>query len=210
MGGLARAFLRPAFVFVLVAVIVALLIVGIGNLLLRLHPEHITSELTRPDLIVALLLALLVLFGGAFLARPRREEHRLDEPIAIGEKPFFAPVAPPPTDEAATKRGPRGTWADIQPGFTLYALNGPLARVVTTLPPEEEFGKMRRGLVYASGLYGANEEMWVPFEAIYAVYPETGSAFLAVKGDEIENFGWDRAPESFRRNPGLHKPISSF
>ena len=39
MGGFARAFLRPAFVFILVAAIVAILIVGIGQLLLALHPE---------------------------------------------------------------------------------------------------------------------------------------------------------------------------
>ena len=39
MGGFARAFLRPAFVFILVAAVVAFLIVGIGQLLLALHPE---------------------------------------------------------------------------------------------------------------------------------------------------------------------------
>ena len=82
MGGFARAFLRPAFVFILVAAIVAFLIVGIGQLLLALHPElgeHEVSgfastvqEFVRPDLLTALGLSLVVLFGGAFLARPQR------------------------------------------------------------------------------------------------------------------------------------------
>jgi hypothetical protein len=210
MGGFARAFLRPAGVFLLIGVIVAFLIVGIGNLLLHLHPEEIISELQRPDLFAALGLALVVLFGGAFLARPRSEEHALDEAVAIGETPFFTPVSPPPTDEEATRRGPQGTWSDVAPGYTLYARNGPLAKVVAVLPGEEEYGKTRRGILYASGLYGANDEMWIPVEAVYAVYPQTHSAFLASKGDEIEHFGWNRPPESFRRSQQLHAAPSSF
>jgi hypothetical protein len=218
--GFGRAFLRPAFVFILVAAIVALLIVGIGQLLLALHPQMVEHEISglastvqefvRPDLLTALGLSLVVLFGGALLSRPRSKPTPLDEPVAIGERPFFAPVEPPPTDEEATRRGPQGTWADIQPGFTLYARNGALAKVVAILPAEDEYGKSRRGILYASGLYGANDEMWIPLEAVYVVYPETGSAFLAAKGDEIEHFGWNLPPESFRRGPGVHTPLPSF
>lgn len=210
MSGLARAILRPAVVFVFVAAVVGLIIVSIGNLLLRMHPEVILNEFTRPDLLSALALALLVLFGGAFLARPRAGEHRLDEPVAIGSTPMFAETAPPETDEEAARRGAQGTWADIQPGFTLYARNGPLAKVEAILPAEEEYGRTRRGLLYASGMFGANDEMWIPIEAVYAVYPDTGSAFLAAKGDEIEHFGWNLPPQSFRRGQALHAPISSF
>ncbi len=220
MGGFARAFLRPAFVFILVSAIVAVLIVGIGQLLLALHPQlgdrevsgfaATVQEFNRPDLLTALGLSLVVLFAGAFLARPRGEPRALDEPVAIGERPFFAPVAPPPTDEEITRRGPQGTWADIAPDFTLYARNGALAKVIAILPGEDEYGKSRRGILYASGLYGANDEMWIPLEAVYAVYPETGSAFLAAKGDEIEHFGWNLPPQSFRRGPGVHTPLPSF
>ena len=210
MSGLARAILRPAVVFVFVAAVVALLIVGIGTLLLMLHPEEIIQEYTRPDLLVALGLALLVLAVGAFLSRPRASERPLDEPVAIGSTPFFAETEPPETDEEAAKRGPQGSWADIQPGFTLYARNGPLAKVVTVLPAEEEYGRTRRGVLYANGMYGANEEMWIPVEAVYSVYPETGSAFLAAKGDEIEHFGWNLPPQSFRRGQALHAPLSSY
>lgn len=223
-GGFARAILRPAFVWILVAAIVAALIVGIGTLLLRLHPSYegeglevhvpdlstAATEFVRPDLLAAFGLSLLVLAAGAVLSRPRSNEGALDEEIAIGETSMFAPVEPPPTDLEATQRGPQGTWADIQPGFTLYAQNGPLAKVVTLLPAEEEYGKTRRGLLYGNGLYGANDEMWIPVEAVYAVYPETGSAFLAAKGDEIESFGWNRPPASFRRGQELHAPPSSF
>ena len=218
--GFSRAFLRPAFVFILVAVIVALLIVGIGQLLLALHPEVLQhgaggvmgtiQEFLRPDLLMALGLSLAVLFVGAALARQPAQPRRLDEPVAIGEKPFWTPPAPPATDDAATRRGPAGTWGDIQPGYTLYARNGPLAEVVAVLPAEDEYGKTRRGILYASGLYGANDEMWVPIEAVYQVYPETQSAFLAATGDEIEHFGWNLPPQSFRRGPGGHTPLSSF
>ena len=220
MGGLARAILRPAFVFVFVALVVAALIVGIGQLLLALHPEimeHDASgfsatvqEFVRPDLLMALALSLVVLAAGAVMAKPRSEPRTLDEPVAIGETPFFAPVAPPPTDESVTRRGRQGTWTDIQPGFTLYARNGALAQVIALLPAEDEYGKSRRGILYASGMFGANDEMWIPMEAVYVVYPETESAFLAAKGDEIEHFGWNLPPQSFRRGPGVHTPLSSF
>src|SRR5690606_11775306 len=121
-GGFARAILRPGFVFIGVALIVGLLIVGIGELLLALHPEVLHTgvegfagtvrEFMRPDLLMAFGLSLVVLLVGAILARPRSSEHRLDEALAIGAKPIFAPVEPPATDEAATRRGPQGTWAD--------------------------------------------------------------------------------------------------
>src|SRR5215217_5140471 len=131
MGGFARAFLRPVFVFILVAAVVAFLIVGIGQLLLRLHPEMVEHEVSglaatvqefaRPELLTALALSLVVLFGGALLSRPRGEPRPLDEPVAIGERPFFAPVTPPPTDEEMTRRGPLGTCANTEPRLTLDA-----------------------------------------------------------------------------------------
>ena len=223
--GFARAILRPASVFLLVAAIVAAIILLIGNLLLALHPggeeglhaaytipdlTTMREEFLRPDLMAAFLLSVVILLLCAAMARPSTEPSFLDREVAIGEKSIFTPVEPPETDLEATQRGPRGTWSDLAPGFTLYAQNGPLAKVVTVLPGESEYGKTRRGLVYGTGLFGANEEMWIPVEAVYAVYPETGSAFLAAKGDEIEHFGWNRPPESFRRDSAPHSPISSF
>lgn len=223
--GFTRAILRPAAVFLLVAAIVGAIILFIGYTLLALHPsgeegvhlEYVQPDLStmreeflRPDLMVALLLSVAILVVCAVLARPRTAPGFLDHEVAIGEKSMFTPVAPPETDLEATQRGPRGTWSDLAPGFTLYAQNGPLAKVVAVLPGESEYGRVRRGLIYGSGLFGANEEMWIPVEAVYAVFPETGSAFLAAKGDEIEHFGWNRPPASFRRDQAPHSPISSF
>ena len=197
---LKRRLLTAAGVPVGVAIAVAILIVGVGEILLHLHPSDPSSELARPELWGALGGALAVLGLGAFAAtRPSGSMGVLDREVVVGDRPFFAPE-PPPLD-VTLRRGEPGTIADIRPGDTLYARNGPLARVIAMLPAEEEFGRRYRGLIYAEGLYGASAELFIPVEAVFAVYPETHSAFLAIKGDETEHFGWNRAPESFRRTP---------
>ena len=206
---LTRRLVMPAIIFIGVSIVVGLLIVVIGEILLGLHDPHATEELERPELWVALVASLAVLGGCAFLAtRPRGSLGVLDRDVAIGHRPFFAPE-PPPLD-VNVRRGPTGTVADIKEGFTLYAQSGPLARVIGLLPGEEEYGRRRRGLIYASGLYGANDELWIPVEAVLAVYPETGAVFLAAKGDETEHFGWNLPPESFRRTPRRHAAPSSY
>ena len=195
-----RRLVSPAAVFIGVALVVAVIVVGIGETLLALHPAHPASELQRPDLWGAIAGAVAILAASAFLAtRPQGSLGLLDREVAIGGRPMFAPEAPP-LDESI-RRGSAGTIADIQEGFTLYARSGPLARVIGMLPGEEEYGRRRRGIIYASGLYGASDELWIPVEAVLAVYPETRSVFLAIKGDETEHFGWNRPPQSFRRTP---------
>jgi len=197
---LKRRLVTPAAVPVGVAIAVAVLIVAVGEILLRVHPSDPSSELARPELWVALGGALAILGLGAVVAmRPQGSMGILDREVVVGDRPFFAPD-PPPLD-VTLRRGELGTIADIRPGDTLYARNGPLARVVAMLPAEEEFGRRYRGLIYAEGLYGASAELFIPVEAVFAVYPETHSAFLAIKGDETEHFGWNRAPDSFRRTP---------
>lgn len=211
--GFGNLFVRPVAVFVGAAVAVAVIVLVIGNVLLGLHPEDIVhgnlaSEWIRADLLVAVLISVAVLFGCALLARTPAHAHALDAHRVIGKQDFDAPAAaaaPPPT-----RRGMPGTVADIREGFTLYAQNGALATVLGVLPGEEEYGRRRRGIVYASGLYGANEEMWIPVEAVMSVWPETGSVFLAAKGDEMEHFGWNRPPASFRRTTAGHGVPKSF
>lgn len=189
---------NPAATFIGVAIVVAALIVGIGQLLLGLHDPEFSSELARVELWVALGASVAILAVCAFFAtRPSGSLGLLDADVAIGSNPIFAPE-PPPVDEAM-RRGPAGTIPDIQEGFTLFARSGPLARVIGVLPGEEEYGRRRRGIIYASGLYGASDELWIPVEAILAVYPETRSVFLAIKGDETEHFGWNKPPQSFQR-----------
>lgn len=204
-----RHLVTPAAVFIGVAIVVAAIIIGIGETLLRLHHEDGSSELQRPELWVAFGAALVILGGCAFLAtRPQGSLGVLDRDLAVGPRPMFAPD-PPPID-ISMRRGPVGTVTDIREGFTLYARSGPLARVIGMLPGEEEYGRRRRGIIYASGLYGASDELWIPVEAILTVYPETRSVFLAIKGDETEHFGWNRPPESFRRTPQTsHIPTAS-
>jgi hypothetical protein len=211
--GFGYHFVRPVAVFVGALVAVGAIVLAIGYLLLGLHPDNIVhgdlaSEWLRADLLAATLIAVVVLFGCAVLARTPAQPDALDAHRVIGKEDFDAPTpvaAPPPT-----RRGMPGTVADIREGFTLYAQNGALATVLGVLPGEEEFGRKRRGILYASGLYGANEEMWIPVEAVMSVWPETGSVFLAAKGDEMEHFGWNRPPASFRRTEAGHRVPKSF
>lgn len=196
-----RQFIMPTIVPIAVMVVTGILIVSIGQTLLGLADKNAASELERMELWVATLLALLVLGGCAFVAtRPKGSLGKLDEEIAIGSRPMLAPPLPPV--DMLARRGPVGTVRDITPGYTLYARNGALAKVREVLPTaREEYGHLRQGLIYAQGVFGANDEMWIPGEAVAAVYPETHSAFLAISGDEVEFLGWHRPPASFRRTP---------
>ena len=76
------------------------------------------------------------------------------------------------------------------------------------LPGGNDYGKRFAGFYYATGLYGASKELWVPFEAVLSVYPDTKTAFLAIKGDETEHFGWNIPPENLRRGaPRLNEGL---
>ena len=196
---LMRWFVTPVVVPLVIFGIAAAIIIAIGQTLLNVHVVG-KPELERWDLWIALALALLILAGAAFVAsRPRREDSLLDRELVLGSRPFFAPDLPP--IDVAARNGPLGTIDDIGPGFMLYARSGALARVVGVIPGGEEFGRRYRSYLYAQGVHGASDELWIPAEAVMAVYPQTQSAFLAIKGDETETYGWNRAPEQFRRTP---------
>lgn len=201
-----RLFVLPTVVPIGVAIVTAILIGGVGELLLSLADEHPSSDIERPELWGAVAIALLVLFGCAFIAtRPKGSLGRFDEELAIGSRPMLAEPLPPV--DVLARRGPVGSISDIRSGFTLYARNGALAKAVEVLPiAREQYGHLRQGLIYAQGVFGANDELWIPGEAVSAVYPETQSAFLAIAGDEIEFLGWHRPPASFRRTPPKEEP----
>lgn len=205
-----RLFVRPVGFFVLALVVVAAIIIIVGETLLALYQPDFASELQRPELYVALALAVgVMVIGGLLASRPEGSLGVLDRELAIGGESMFAPE-PPPLD-VRLRRGEPGTVSDIQEGYVLYARSGPLARVLGMLPGEQEYGRRRRGLIYATGLHGASAELWIPVEAVLTVYPETASVFLAAKGDETEHFGWNLPPESFRRDERRpHQPPSSF
>ena len=184
---------------VLIAVIVAVIITIGKSLLALFQPGDTPDRLDRPELYLALGLALVIIFGFAFIAsRPPNFLSALNKPILVGgDRGIFDKPAPPVSERL--RSGERGTVADIEPGYTLYAQSGALAKVIGILPGGVDYGKRFAGFLYASGLYGASKELWVPVEAVLSVYPETKSAFLAIKGDETEHFGWNIPPESLRR-----------
>lgn len=196
---LMRLVVTPVMVPIVVFAIAAAIIIAIGQALLDVHVSG-QPELERLDLWIALALALLILAVASFVAsRPPRENSLLDRELVIGSRPFFAADLPPV--DVAARNGPLGTVDDIAPGFMLYARSGALARVVGVIGGGEEFGRRYRAYLYAQGVHGASDELWIPAEAVMAVYPQTQSAFLAIKGDETETYGWNRPPEQLRRTP---------
>ncbi len=177
------------------------LIVAMGESLLSLfQPGDTKDRLDRPELWYALVLSLVVIGAAGFLAtRPKGATGRLEREVVIGNRPFFEEPLPPVSVRVRT--GDTGTVEDIGPGYTLYAQSGALAEVLGVLPGATDFGKRFAGFYYCKGMFGASEELWIPFEAVMSVYPETQSAFLSIKGDETEHFGWNVPPESVRRGP---------
>jgi hypothetical protein len=207
MGSLRQRLIDPFVMPVIILVVTAVGIILMGELLLNLFsPGDTKDRLDRPELWAAVALAVVIIGGAGFLAtRPAGTTGPLEKEVVIGSQPFFQPALPPVSERARV--GEPGTVADVGPGYTLYAQSGALAEVIGVLPGSTDFGKKFAGFFYASGLSGASSELWIPFEAVLAVYPESKSAFLAIKGDETEHFGWNVPPESVRRGParGSHE-----
>jgi hypothetical protein len=180
--------------------ILGAIIVTIGESLLALFVPGDVDRIDRPELWLAIGLSAAILFGFAFLAsRPQGTLGPLDRDIAFGRRGIFE--RPEPTADVLLRQGPIGTVDDIEPGYTLYAGSGPLATVKGMLPGATDFGKKFAGFIYAEGVKGAPDELWIPVEAVMSVYPETQSALLGIKGDETDYYGWNEPPESLRRRP---------
>lgn len=191
--------IRPAIVGILAASITAVSIYLIGHLLLHFSDHAITEELKRRELWIGFALTIGILAIAAFLAsRPAGSLGRLDKPVAFGKTPMSGELSLAPVPLSA-KYGPEGTVSDLAPSYTLYARNGAFAETIDVLKSVEDIGGVQRTLIYAKGLYGGQDELWIPIEAVSGVYPESKSAFLAIAGDEAETFGWNRAPLSFSR-----------
>ena len=191
-----RNFVLPGIVPVGVFILTAIMVIVVGETLLRVY-EPGRPELERLDLWIATIGSLLILGVCAFLAtRPAGSLGPLDREVAIGSRPMLAPPLPPASVQL--RRGQQGTLKELQRGYALYARNGQLGVVQEVLPEARaEWSHLRLGILYAQGVRGANDEMWIPLEAVSAVYPETRSAFLAIAGDEIEAFGWHKPPASW-------------
>lgn len=200
-GNLKRQFIDPFVMPIVIIGVLALLVITVGEALLALfQPGDTKDRLDRPELWFALGLSTLVIFGLAFVAsRPKGTLGPVDRDVAIGKRGIFEEQDQP--IDASARLGPRGTVDDLEEGFTLYADSGALAIVRGLLPGSVDFGKQFRGFIYAKGLSGVSDELWIPVEAVMSVYPESRTAFLAIKGDETEHFGWNIPPESMRRAP---------
>lgn len=195
--GFVRRFVLPT-TFPLAAIALTItLIVIIGEALLSIFDPGFDKEYERPELWVATFAALVILAVAGFLAtRPAGSLGKLDEPMAIGSRPLLAD--PPPPVDLLARRGLPGTESDLAAGYVLFARNGQIGVVREMLRDvAAEVGHLRKGFIYAQGVYGANDNMWIPIEAVSAVYPETKTAFLAIAGDEIEAYGWDNPPPAF-------------
>lgn len=199
MHYVAVRWVRPALIAIIAATITGLLIYGIGHLLLSFHDAATQEEFQRRELWAGLILTVGILVIASLIAsRPQGALGRLDKEVAIGKAPMKGELNLAPIPLSA-KYGAEGTIDDIGSGFTLYARNGALAESIEVMKSVEDIGGVQRTLIYAKGLYGAQDELWIPIEAVSGVYPDTRSAFLAIAGDEAETFGWNRPPVSFSR-----------
>lgn len=198
---LKRRVIDPVVIPIALFIVLAVIVISVGETLLALfRPGDTKDRLDRPELWFALGLSTLVIFGLAFVAsRPKGTLGPLDRDVAVGKREIFAEPLPPVDRQAI--RGVRGTVDDIEAGFTLYADSGAIATVRGLLPGAVDRGRQFRGFLYANGLSGVSDELWIPVEAVMSVYPESHAAFLAIKGDEMEHFGWHQPPEAMTRTP---------
>lgn len=204
MGNFRRKLIDPFVMPVVIIAIIWFSLMGLGKIYLAVFDEEKgVDRIDRPELWIGTGLLLGVIAVMAFLAsRPGGSMGPLDKGIAIGSRPFFG--AQLPKVDTMARSGEPGTIADISAGYTLYASNGELGRVIDMLPGGTDYGKTFAGFIFAEGNRGASDQLWIPVEAVSAVYPETTSVFLAVKGDETESFGWNTPPEHLSRGPVQH------
>ncbi len=205
MGKFFEKYINPFMLPFGILAVILLILAGIGELYLALFvPGDTTDRLDRPELWASIAILLGVIALIAFVAtRPKGSLGPLEKDVMFGRHPLGSHELPPV--DARAVRGTPGTVTDINAGYTLYAQSGALATVTGLLPGGSDYGKRFSGFMYAEGVGHAAKELWIPFEAVTAVYPETQSAFLAIKGDETEAFGWTSPPETITRGASKHQ-----
>ncbi len=208
MGNLRRKLIDPFVIpLVIIGVTLALLTLIGESFLGVFTPGQEVDRIDRPELWIGIGITVGVIALMAFLAtRPAGSLGPLEKEVVIGSRPFDAKPMPPV--DSRVRSGEPGTINDIDAGYTLYASSGALATVRGLLPGGVDYGKRFAGFIYTEGKNGASDELWIPVEAVSAVYPATRSAFLAIKGDETEAFGWHMPPETVSRGPVRHMPAA--
>ena len=204
MGSFRKRLIDPFVMPVVFVTAIWISLMLLGKLYLAVFDETKgVDRIDRTELWIGVGLILGVLALMSFLvSRPEGTVGPLDKTVALGSRPFFEKSLPAVSPEVRT--GTPGTVADIQEGYRLFASSGELATVRGLLPGGTDYGKRFSGFMYAEGVRGVSDELWIPLEAVTAVYPEAQSAFLAIKGDETEYFGWNTPPESVSRGPVKH------
>lgn len=205
MGQFVQNYIRPFVIPVVTVAVIWLLIMTVGETFLGVYQGGEKDRIDRPELWIGVGLILAILAVMGFLStRPEGSLGPLDKDVSIGKQEFYGTQQLPKIDESV-RTGQPGTVTDIAEGYTLYAQSGALARTLGMVPGGTDYGKRFAGFIYAEGLNGASKELWIPVEAVTSVYPDTRSAFLAIKGDETEAYGWTTPPESVTRGPSRHR-----
>lgn len=186
--------------------LIAIFIIGIGTMFINAYQGGEKDRIDRPELWIGIGILVGVIGLMAVLSRMPADAGFLGKEVAIGDSGIWEGDLPP-VDVTATM-GPVGTKADLAPGYTLYARSGALAHVNGILPGGIDYGRRFSGMLYAEGVKSASKELWIPFEAVVAVYPESKAAFLAISGDETEALGWTHPPEGITRGENKKKPAS--
>lgn len=208
MGRFIERYINPFVLPLVILAVILVILAGVGELYLALFvPGDTPDRLNRPELWTSIGILLGVIAIIAFFAsRPKGALGPLEKDVVVGRQPIWSDEMPPV--DPGSVRGTPGTVEDINAGYTLYAQSGTLGRVLGILPGGSDYGKRFSGFMYVEGLGHAAKEMWIPFEAVTAVYPESESAFLGIKGDETEAFGWTTPPESITRGAPKHQPAA--
>lgn len=206
MGNFRQKYLDGVMVPLGLLVLIIVLIVGIGTTFINTYQGGEKDRIDRPELWIGVGILLGVIALMSVLSRLPEDSGFFGKEIAIGSRGMWDDALPP-VDPRATM-GKIGTVQDIAAGYTLYARSGTLANVVGILPGGVDYGRRFSGMIYAEGVKSASKEMWIPFEAVTAVYPESRAAFLAIKGDEAESLGWTAPPQGMVRGANKHTPAA--
>lgn len=202
MGSFRQKYLDGMIVPLGLLAVIIILIVAIGTTFINTYQGGEKDRIDRPELWIGIGILLGVIALMAVLARMPKDAGFLGKDVAIGNTGIWDDALPPVDPRAAM--GQPGTMNDLAAGYTLYARSGALANVVGTLPGGVDYGRRFSGMLYAEGVKSAAKEMWIPFEAVTAVYPESRAAFLAIQGDETEALGWTAPPQGMTRGANKH------
>ncbi len=189
-----KQFLRPFLVTVMVVAVAIGYVVGYGEALLAVVDHSIDRDsLARREIWVAVIPAVIIVGLATLIAySPQGRFGFLEKQTLFGKEPLFAPAAPGPS--VIAKQGVSGRASDIAAGWSLYANDVPLGRVVGLVPDRRGDGTF----LFTNGFEGQPRQIWVPIDAVNEVYPETRSAFLRMRGHDAAAYGWTSMPESVK------------